>query len=248
MTRINNEPPPPRRALVIAAHPDDIEFVVAGTVAKWVQAGARMRYVLVTSGDAGSHQPGITREELARIREAEQRAAARAVGVVDEDGVVFLGYHDGEVEPTLALRRDLVREIRRFKPDAVVCFDPTRLFVGNRYINHPDHRAVGQAALDAVAPTAAMPLAFVEQREQGLEPHRVKEVFVASTSDPDTWIDITDTIVLKIEALRQHASQFPDGWDPGEMIREWAAESGAQVGGPYAEPFRRIVLIREGGE
>ena len=234
--------------MIIAAHPDDIEFVVAGTAAKWVRAGTRVRYVLVTSGDAGSHQPDITREELARIREAEQRAAARVVGLDGVDALVFLGYRDGEVEPTLALRRDLVREIRRFKPDTVVCFDPTRLFVGNRYINHPDHRAVGQAALDAIAPTAAMPLAFVELREQGLEPHHVREVLVASTLDPDTRIDITDTIALKIEALRRHASQFPDGWDPGEMIREWAAESGAQVGVPYVEAFKRIVLVREDGD
>ena len=242
MTQINEEPLPPQRAMIIAAHPDDIEFVVAGTVAKWVQAGAQARYVLVTSGDAGSHQPGVTREGLARVREAEQRAAAHTVGV---DEVVFLGYHDSEVEPTLALRRDLVREIRRFKPDTVVCFDPTLLFVNDGYINHPDHRAVGQAALDAVAPTAAMPLAFVELREEGLEPHRVKEVLVAATADPDTWIDISDTIDLKIEALRQHANQFPHGWDPGEMIREWAAESGAKVNVPYAEAFRRIVLARE---
>lgn len=156
--------------MVIAAHPDDIEFVVAGTVAKWVRAGTQARYVVVTSGDAGSHQPGVTREEVACIREAEQRAAARVVGV---DEVISLGYPDGEVGPTLALRRDLVREIRRFRPDTVICFDPTRLLVGNRYINHLDHRAVGQAALDAIMPAAAMPLVFTELREEGLEPHRV---------------------------------------------------------------------------
>jgi LmbE family N-acetylglucosaminyl deacetylase len=242
MTEKNREPAFPQRAIVIAAHPDDIEFVVAGTVARWRQAGTAVRYVLVTSGDAGSHEPDMTREKLARIREAEQRAAARVVGV---DEVVFLGYHDGEVEPTLALRRDLVREIRRFKPDAVVCFDPTMLFAGNEYINHPDHRAVGQAALDAVAPAAAMPLVFPELRDEGLEPHKVREVLVASNPDPDTWIDITDTTELKIQALRQHASQFPDGWDPGEMIREWAAEAGAKAGVPHAEGFRRIVLVRE---
>lgn len=242
MNKTHTEPPPPQRALIIAAHPDDIEFVVAGTVAKWVQAGTRVRYVVVTSGDAGSHQPGITREELAHIREQEQRAAAQVAGV---DQVVFLGYPDGEVEPTLALRRDLVREIRRFKPDTVICYDPTRLFVGDRYINHPDHRAAGQAALDAVAPTAAMPLVFSELREEGLEPHRVREVLVASTLEPDTWIDITDTIDLKIEALRQHTSQFPNGWDPGDMLREWATEGGKKIGVPYAEAFRRFVLVRE---
>jgi len=228
--------------MVITAHPDDIEFVVAGTVAKWVQAGAQMAYILATSGDAGSHQPGMTREELAHIREAEQRAAARVVGV---DEVVFLGYHDGEVEPTLALRRDLVREIRRFKPDTVICSDPTRLLVGDRYINHPDHRAVGQAALDAIAPAAAMPLVFSELRAEGLEPHRVKQVLVAPTLEPDTWIDVSGTIDLKIKALRQHASQFPDGWDPEEMVRGWASENGKKVGVPYAEAYRRIILVRE---
>ena len=242
MTETNQEPKSPQRAMIIVAHPDDIEFVVAGTAARWVKIGARVSYVLVTSGDAGSHKPGITRKELARIREAEQRVAARVLGVEE---VVFLGYHDGEVEPTLALRRDLVRQIRRFKPDTLVCFDPTILFFGNEYINHPDHRAVGQAALDAVAPAAAMPLVFAELREEGLEPHRVKEVLVASSTDPDTWIDITDTLELKIEALHQHASQFPDDWDPGDMVREWATENGEKIGVQYAEAFKRIILVRE---
>ena len=244
MTSANAEPPRPERAMVIAAHPDDIEFVVAGTVARWVKAGTHVTYVLVTRGDVGSHQPGMTREKLACIREAEQRAAARVVGV---DEVVFLNYHDGEVEPTLALRRDLVREIRRFKRDVVVCFDPTPLFIGDDYINHPDHRAVGLAALDAVAPAAAMPLAFAELRAEGLEPHRVKEVWVTSSAEAGAWVDITDTIELKIEALRQHASQFPDGWDPADMLRRWAAESGAKAGVPYAEDYRRMILVREEG-
>ena len=242
MTETYQEPAPPQRAMIVAAHPDDIEFVVAGTVAKWRQAGTTVRYVLATSGEAGSHQPGMTREKLARIREAEQRAAGRVVGV---DEVVFLGYHDGEVEPTLALRRDLVREIRRFRPDTVVCFDPTMLFAGSEYINHPDHRAVGQAALDAVAPAAAMPLVFAELRQEGLQPHAVREVLVTAGPDADVWIDITGTVELKIEALRQHASQFPDGRDPSEMIREWAAEAGAEIGVPHAEGFRRFVLVRE---
>jgi LmbE family N-acetylglucosaminyl deacetylase len=242
MTQTYTEPTPPERAMIIVAHPDDIEFVVAGTAAKWARAGTAVRYVLATSGDAGSHVPGITREEVARIREEEQRAAVRIAGVED---VVFLGYHDGEVEPTLALRRDLVREIRRFKPDVVICYDPTHLLMGNRYINHPDHRAVGLAALDAIAPAAAMPLVFPELREEGLEPHQVKEVFITSSSESDTWIDISDTIDIKIEALRQHTSQFPDGWDPSEMIRGWAVENGEKAGIPYAEVYRRIILVSE---
>lgn len=242
MTEAKPEPTPPQRAMLVAAHPDDIEFVMAGTAAKWRRMGTQVRYVLVTSGGAGSRDPGLTRPELARIREAEQRAAARVAGVED---VVFLGYPDGELELTLGLRRDLVREIRRFKPDAVLCFDPTRVFSGDRYINHPDHRAAGQAALDAVAPGAAMPNIFVELRDEGLEPHAVREVYVAAAPEANTWIDVSDTIEVKIEALRQHVSQFPDGRDPGDGVRQWAAEAGKKAGVPYAESYRRFLLARD---
>ena len=247
MAQDRQEPPAPQRAMVISAHPDDIEYVVAGTVAKWVRAGARVRYVLVTSGDAGSHQPGITRQEVARIREREARAAARVVGVEE---VVFLRYPDGEVEPTLALRRDLVREIRRFQPNVVICSDPTIVFTSGDYINHPDHRAVGQAALDAVAPAVAMPLVFQELRAEGLEPHRVAEVYVSASANPDTWIDITGTLERNIQALHQHASQFVDHLSAeraAEMVRGWAAQNGERAGIPYAEAFRRIALIPEKG-
>jgi LmbE family N-acetylglucosaminyl deacetylase len=239
MIEIHSEPASPERALVIAAHPDDIEFVVAGTVAKWVQDGAEVRYVLATSGDAGTHERGVTRQELAWTREAEQRAAARVVGV---DEVIFLGYRDGEVVPSLELRRDLVREIRRFRPDIAICFDPTRLFVRGSYINHPDHRAVGQAAIDALSPTAAMPLSFAEQIEsEGLDPYRVRHILVASTDRPDTYVDISDTIALKIEALRQHASQLDGRRDYEGMIRQWAVNTGAEVGMSHAESFMQIL-------
>jgi LmbE family N-acetylglucosaminyl deacetylase len=143
---------------------------------------------------------------------------------------------------TLDLRRALVREIRRFKPDAVLCFDPTRVFSGDHYINHPDHRAAGQAALDAVAPGAAMPNVFADLKEEGLEPHAVREVYVSGGPNGSTLIDISDTIELKLEALRQHKSQFPEGWDPGEMVREWAAETGKRAGVPYAEAYLHFVL------
>jgi LmbE family N-acetylglucosaminyl deacetylase len=236
---INKEPAPPERALVIAAHPDDIEFVCAGTVAKWVRAGSQVRYVLATRGDAGTHQRGITRQELARIREAEQRAAARVVGVEE---VVFLGYRDGEVVPSLDLRRDLVREIRRFRPDIAICYDPTRVFVRGSYINHPDHRAVGQAAIDALSPTSAMPLSFGEQiAEEGLEPYRVRHILVASSDHPDTWVDISETLDIKIQALRKHVSQLDGRRDYEGMVRQWAATAGAQVGIPYAESYMQIL-------
>ena len=237
MTQIYTELPPPDRLLVISAHPDDIEFIVAGTVAKWVRAGTAARYVVVTSGDAGTHKRGVTREELARVREAEQTAAARVVGV---DTVVYLRHPDGLVQPSLELRRELVREIRRFKPHTVICFDPTRLFSGGSYINHPDHRAVGQAALDAISPTAAMPLSFPEQIEEGLEPHRVRQILVASSQTPDTWIDISETVELKLEALRQHVSQWDGRRDLDALIRGWAVDAGAPVGLPAAESFLRI--------
>jgi LmbE family N-acetylglucosaminyl deacetylase len=223
--------------LVISAHPDDIEFVVAGTVAKWVRAGTQARYVVATSGDAGTHRRDIDRKTLARTREAEQTAAAMVIGVPE---VVYLRYPDGMVQPTLELRRDLVREIRRFKPHTVICFDPTRIFSGGSYINHPDHRAVGQAALDAISPTAAMPLSFPEQIEQGLEPHRVRQIMVASSQTPDTWIDISETIDLKLEALRKHDSQHDGRRDLPTLIRGWAERSGAEAGLPYAESFLRI--------
>jgi LmbE family N-acetylglucosaminyl deacetylase len=238
MTHIQPEPDVPERVLVIAAHPDDIEFVCAGTIAKWTRQGTVARYVLATSGDAGTHQRGITRKELARVRESEQRAAAQAAGA---EGVVFLGYHDGEVVPSLELRRDLVREIRRFRPDIAICWDPTRLFVGGSYINHPDHRAVAQAAIDALSPTAAMPLSFAEQVEQeGLEPYRVRHILVASTDYPDTFVDIKDTLEVKVVALRKHVSQLDGRRDYEALIRDWASNTGAQVGMPFAEAFRQI--------
>jgi LmbE family N-acetylglucosaminyl deacetylase len=224
--------------LVITAHPDDIEFVLAGTVAKWVRAGTVARYVVVTSGDAGTHRLDMDRATLARIREAEQTAAARVVGV---DTVVYLRYPDGLVQPTLELRRELVREIRRFKPHTVICYDPTRLYSGGSYINHPDHRAVGQAALDAISPTAAMPLAFPEQISKGLEPHRVRQILVAAAEHPDTWIDISETIDVKLKALKKHESQHDGRRDLPTLIRGWAETAGQTAGLQYAEAFRRIV-------
>jgi LmbE family N-acetylglucosaminyl deacetylase len=226
----------PASAMVIMAHPDDAEFTVAGTVALWTKDGCRVTYVVCTDGNAGSHEPGITREEVAQVRRAEQRAACETLGVSE---VVFLGYDDGQLEPTLDLRRDLVRVIRRHKPEVVITWDPTRLFHGDGYINHPDHRAAAQAALDAVAPASAMPLLWPEAGP----PHRVRQVYVHGNDEPNTWIDIAETIGQKIAALRQHASQMGD-WDPAEMIEEWATETGKEKGIAYAESYRVITLER----
>jgi LmbE family N-acetylglucosaminyl deacetylase len=225
----------PERALVVAAHPDDVEFTCAGTLAKWARRGCRIALVLCTSGDAGTEEAGRSREEVARIREEEQRAAARVLGLEE---VIFLRHPDGLLQPTLELRRELVREIRRFRPQVLVCGDPSVYFYGEDYINHPDHRAAAQAALEAVFPAAGMPLVFPEL---GLPPHRVQEVYIYGAAQPNLWIDIEETLALKIEALRCHRSQIGD-WDPGPMLRAWAAEEGRAVGLRYAEAFRRMRL------
>jgi LmbE family N-acetylglucosaminyl deacetylase len=226
----------PESAMIIVAHPDDAEFTVAGTVAAWVKAGCRVTYVVCTDGNAGSHQPGMTRQKLAQIRRAEQRAACATLGVSE---VVFLGYDDGQLQPTLDLRRDLVRMIRQVKPEVMIASDPTRLFVDGDYINHPDHRAAGQAALDAAAPASAMPLLWPEAGE----PHGVRQVYVYGNDEPNVWVDVTETIEQKIVALKQHASQIGD-WDPTEMIKEWNAETGKETGLAFAESYRVITLQR----
>jgi LmbE family N-acetylglucosaminyl deacetylase len=226
----------PESAMVIVAHPDDAEFIVAGTVAAWTKAGCRVTYVVCTDGNAGSHEPGMTREKLAEIRRTEQRAACATLGVTE---VVFLGYDDGQLQPTLELRRDLVRVIRQYRPEVVIAGDPTALFYDDEYINHPDHRAAAQAALDAVAPASAMPLLWPEVGA----PHRVRQVYVHGNGKPNLWVDVTATIEQKIAALKQHASQMGD-WDPTETIKEWSAEAGKEKGLAYAESYRVITLER----
>lgn len=220
----------PESAMVIVAHPDDAEFTVGGTVAKWTAMGCRVTYVVCTDGNAGSTDPHMDPQELARIRRAEQRAAGMVLGVSE---VVFLGYDDGRLEPNLDLRRELVRAIRQYKPEVVICWDPTRLFADGDYINHPDHRAAAQAALDAAVPASGMPLLWPEVGPM----HRVRQVYVFGHDQTNVWIDVTETIDRKIEALKEHASQVGD-WDPTEMIEEWAAETGKEQGLAYAESYR----------
>ena len=225
----------PESAMVVFAHPDDAEFTVAGTVAAWTKAGCRVIYVACTDGNSGSHEPGMTRERLAGIRRAEQRAACAILGVSE---VVFLGYDDGQLQPTLDLRRDLVRAIRAHKPETVITWDPTVMFSDN-YINHPDHRAAAQAALDAVAPASALPLLWPDVGT----PHRVRLVYIYSNSTPNVWVDVTSTIEQKIAALKQHASQMEDR-DPTENIQKRNAEMGKERGLAFAESYRVIRLER----
>jgi LmbE family N-acetylglucosaminyl deacetylase len=229
---------PSMRILGIFAHPDDSEFMVGGTAARWADEGAEIVYCIVTDGAAGSNDPHQDLAELVRIRKAEQRAAAAVLGVRE---VLFLDYPDGTLQPTIELRRELTRIIRQFKPDRVVCGDPTAVFYGDGYINHPDHRAAAEAALYAVFPSAVTRPIFPELLAEGYEPHQVKEVYISGAAQPNIYIDISATLERKIEALRCHKSQLDPG--DGAWVREWAAETGKAAGLEYAEAFRVMRLI-----
>lgn len=228
----------PESALVIVAHPDDIEFGCAGTLARWVKHGCRVTYLLLTSGDVGIAQDGMTREQARAIREAEQRAAAAIIGVQE---VVFLREPDGMLQPTLDLRKKVVREIRRVKPEVVIVMDPTVLWTSENYINHPDHRAAGTVAIDAVFPAAGQPNLFEELAEEGLTAHKVRKVYASSWAEATDYVSIDETIDLKIAALREHKSQMRD-WDPEPRIKEWAALRAKGKEMQYAEGFRVVTL------
>ncbi len=228
----------PERALFIYAHPDDIEFGTAGTAALWAKYGCKNVYVVITDGNVGSHEPGMTSVRIAEIRRAEQRAAAKVAGAHD---CLFLGYHDGLLQPTLELRKELVRLIRKYQPNVVVCGDPTVYFPSNMRINHPDHRAAAVAAIDAVFPASEMPLLYPDLEAEGLAPHKVNFVYVSNAQEANYYVDISETIDVKMQALAEHRSQLGD-WDPNERMRAWAGQIGEKVGFKYAEGYRRIVL------
>jgi LmbE family N-acetylglucosaminyl deacetylase len=234
--------PEGNRVLVVMAHPDDAEFGCGGTIARWAAAGKEINYLLCTSGDKGSSDPDSNPVQLARTRRAEQLNAAHALGARD---VVFLSYADGTLRNTIELRRDIVREIRRFKPDAVICQDPTMRFGGNRYLNHPDHRAAGDACLDAVYPSARDPHVFPELMVENLGPHKVREVFMSTSQNPDVWIDITDCFERKLEGLRQHESQVGQRWEQTvQRIRERSQHTARQNNLPFemGESYRYFRL------
>jgi LmbE family N-acetylglucosaminyl deacetylase len=231
------------RAMVVFAHPDDGEFGSAGTVASWTRAGTQVLYVCVTDGSAGSNEPGVVREELAEIRRAEQLAACDVLGVED---CVFLGIPDGMVDVTLDLRRAITRQVRRYRPDVLVTPDPTRYWDDERrYINHTDHRAVGQACMAVVNPDSSTRPMFPELLDEGLEPFEIRYLWIpAWDGSIDTYVDISETIDVKIEALRCHKSQIHD--EPvDEWIRERAQKRGEAAGMAFAETFRTFKLREE---
>lgn len=230
-----------KRVMGIFAHPDDPEFFAGATFAKWSSEGAHLTFVLATSGDKGSADPEMTSERLVEIREQEERNAAAALGVKE---VIFLRHEDGELEPSLALRRDLTRIIRMKKPDIVVTCDPTVFWSGSFSINHPDHRAIGEAVLAAVYPTARDRLNFIElERDEGLAVHKVRQVYIAGVKEPTVKVDITKHLDTKIASLRQHISQIADMDAMAARVKDRSLDSEAPVDQPrYIERFHVITL------
>jgi len=225
----------PKSAMAIFAHPDDAEFSCSGTAAKWVRAGCEFTYVLCTSGNVGTHDLKYTPESLTVLREQEQRNACAVLGVRQ---IEFLRHDDSRLMADLTLRRELVHLIRKYKPEIVFCGDPNHLFWENNRINHPDHRAAALAAIDAVFPCVSMELLWPEEGPA----HEVHGVYVRDLTFVDTWIDITETIDLKIKALTEHHSQLDGIPRLGDMIRKRSAEAGKKHGFKYAEAFRVIRL------
>jgi LmbE family N-acetylglucosaminyl deacetylase len=234
---------PGDRIMVVVAHPDDAEYMVAGSVARWVKEGREVVYVLCTDGDKGSSDPDLPPERLARIRKQEQLAACKVLGVAE---AVFLGYPDGLLQSNLDLRKDIVRQIRRFKPDAILCQDPTRRWYGSVYLHHPDHRAAGDAALDAVFPLARDYHTLPDLIAEGLLPHKVQHVYISSVAENrEVWFGIAGTIDTKVEALYAHRSQVGGrSADNGseEFVRWMAAETASGTGLGLAEAFKYVRL------
>lgn len=226
----------PERAMVVVAHPDDCDFLAASVLSAWSRQGCVGAVCLVTDGDAGSDDPDIPRGELSRVRLGEQRAASAHLGVSE---VRCLGYPDGILENTLAVRRDLVRVIRELRPEAVITMDPSNRWFGRGYINHPDHRAAGDAALDAIFPSARDSRAFPELlRDEGLQPHKVRFVFVGASSEPDIAIPLLPIdLENKMAALGEHRSQF-DASDMRDGMAKGAREVGERCGVELAESYR----------
>ena len=225
------------RVLVVAAHPDDPEFLAGGTIGRLVKGGRDVAYVIVTNGDKGSGDRNVTSEQLVPVRQDEQRRAAQVLGVAR---VEFLGYEDGDLEDTRDLRRDITREIRRWRPDLIITLSPRRAYDHFAFW-HRDHRITGRVLLDCVYPLARDHLAFPELLPE-YEPHKVREVYLIQWEQPRVIIDITDTMELKLEAIRCHASQVADFKAFETRMRDRAVTLGKDKGYPYAEGFDHIVV------
>lgn len=224
--------------LCVAAHPDDLDFGASGTVAKWVKQGAICYYLLCTNGCKGSDDPGMTEAKLIKIRRQEQIAAGKVLGLKD---VFFLKHNDTELVADLALKKEIAYYIRKLKPEIVIGMDPTFIFSSSGFINHTDHRAAGQATIDAIYPMARDRLTFPEQVSQGLLPHKVKTLYLTSFDKPTEIIDISDSIELKLKALKAHKSQIDAAVIV--MLKEWSKQLGKKRGYRFAEGFIKINLM-----
>ena len=227
-----------RRGMVVVAHADDAEYGCSGTAAKWSAEGWEVVYVVCTDGSKGSADPEMSGDNLVKTRIEEQKNAGKVIGLRN---VVFLGYEDAMLEPSLALRRDIAREIRRYKPDVLICQNPVRQINLSDWPEHPDHIAAGEAAMAAVFPTARDRLTFPELLEEGLEPHKVKEIWVMWHELSDHYVDVTDYIEVSVQALAQHVTQVA-GDDVDSDIKWEKGQMGEKAGFKYAEAFKRLKL------
>lgn len=232
---------PVRRALVVGAHPDDPEFSSGGTIALWARQGIEVTIALTTNGNKGTSDLEMSSERLATLRKQEQRDAAHAEGARQ---VVFLDNNDCELVNDLRLREQIVRLIRTYRPDVVLTHDPRTITLGGRSINHPDHRATGQATLDAIFPTARDPLNFPRHLEDGLLPHKVFDVYLWGAEEPNTWIDISDVFEVKVAAIRCHKTQVRDPEGVEKRVRERSERVAEGHGMVMAEAFYHIELPR----
>lgn len=228
-----------KRILVVMAHPDDCDFGAGGTIASWTAQGISVSYCIITNGDQGGEESDVPLEEMASVRQKEQRQAGLALGVTD---IQFLNYRDGSLIPSIELRKNIVREIRRAKPDRMVIQSPERNYE-RIFASHPDHLAAGETALQAVYPDARNPYAFTDLKSEGFEPWRVREVWITGSPTPNYFVDITETFPKKMAALRSHVSQTAHNSNLEEMVRSWGeknAEANGLAPGKVAEIFRVI--------
>ncbi len=231
-----------KRAMVVTAHPDDAEYGCSGSVAKWSRLGWEVVYVLCTDGSKGTEDRNVSPEDLAKVRAEEQIEAGKTLGL---KAVEFLGYPDGYLEPNLEVRRDIAREIRKYRPEVLITTNPNRDLLSSGYIGHPDHFAAGEAALSAVFPSARDHLTFPELfHDEGLEPHKVREVWVMSFGDnANFWNPLTeDDVETSIKALKKHVSQVANPDEAGSWMKKRRAELGNKIGAKYAESFQKFVL------
>jgi LmbE family N-acetylglucosaminyl deacetylase len=228
-----------KRVMVIMAHPDDPEFFTGGTIALWVRNGAEIIYLILTNGNKGSDDPAMTPQRLAELRQDEQRTAASLLGVKT---IIFFDEPDGELQATLQLRKRVVREIRRHRPGVIICPDPSAYYFESAYINHPDHRAAGRVAMEAIFPAARNAMYHPELLEEGLSPHPVHEIYLTGTTQPNRWVDITSMMDVKTRAIRSHASQLSDPDGAIERVRQRAEAVDEYGRSVYREAYHYLKI------